>query len=124
MAGEKLRIDRWMWFARVAKTRTLAQKLIRGGRVRVNREKISNVSTAVTVGDVLTINIERAVLVYEIVALGKRRGPYSEAQLLYTDLSPKIPETVKVETEPKIPRPDKRQRRILKEMKSLGNFGE
>ena len=124
MAEAKLRVDRWMWFARVVKTRTLAQKMVRSGKVRVNREKISHTSFTVSVGDVLTINMPQTVLVYEILALGTRRGPFVEAQLLYRNLSPEKPTSSTPQAEPKAARPDKRQRRQLKAMKSMGKFGD
>ena len=54
----------------------------------MNRDKIDSASKAVRVGDVLTIALERRVLVLEILGLGTRRGPAPEAQLLYKDLTP------------------------------------
>ncbi|MBK5950939.1 RNA-binding S4 domain-containing protein [Rhodobium orientis] len=86
----RLRIDKWLWFARVVKTRTLAQKLAVSGRVRKNREKISSASATVKPGDVLTITLERQVKVLRILGLGERRGPAPEAQKLYEDLSPPV----------------------------------
>ncbi|NBN65957.1 RNA-binding S4 domain-containing protein [Pannonibacter tanglangensis] len=85
------RIDKWLWFARVTKSRTLAQKLATGGHVRVNRDKIDSASKAIRIGDVLTIALERRVLVLEVLGLGNRRGPAPEAHLLYRDLSPPPP---------------------------------
>ena len=87
-AQSKLRIDKWLWYARVLKTRTLAASCVKSGKVRVNQEKISSPSRGVSPGDVLTITLERQIKVLEIVAPGTRRGPASEAQLLYNDLSP------------------------------------
>ena len=88
MAGEgRQRIDKWLWFARLMKTRTLAQKLALSGRVRVNREKVEATSQLVKAGDVLTIAGERGVRVLKVVSPGTRRGPAPEAQLLYEDLS-------------------------------------
>ena len=54
----------------------------------MNRDKIDSASKAVRVGDVLTVALERRVLVLEILGLGTRRGPAPEAQLLYKDLTP------------------------------------
>jgi ribosome-associated heat shock protein Hsp15 len=84
----RLRIDKWLWFARLAKTRTLAQKLAASGRVRVNRERNEAVSRSVKIGDTLTIGGPTGVRVFRIVALGVRRGPPAEARGLYDDLSP------------------------------------
>lgn len=85
------RVDKWLFFARVAKSRTLAAKLARSGHVRVNREKIDDASHPVKVGDVLTVALERRVLVYRVLAPGTRRGPAQEARALYEDLSPPLP---------------------------------
>lgn len=119
----KLRIDKWLWFARVAKTRTLAKKLVTTGKVRVDSNKINSASFSVNPGHVLTITLERKILIYEILELGSRRGPYSEAQLLYNDLSPKIEPAEKQAaayekgTISSDKRPDKRQRRQLQALK-------
>lgn len=82
------RIDKWLWFARVVKTRTLAQRLAVSGRVRINREKCDSASAAVKASDVLTIALDRSVKVLKVVRPGVRRGPPADARLLYEDLSP------------------------------------
>src|SRR5947209_13531498 len=76
------RVDKWLWFARIVKSRTLAAKLVAEGRVRVNAVRIENAAKAVGPGDVLTIGLDREVKVLRILANGARRGPYSEARLL------------------------------------------
>ena len=85
---DRQRIDKWLFFARVTKTRGLAGKLATSGHVRVNGEKKLSASAAVRPGDVLTIVLPRQVLVYGVLDCGVRRGPASEARLLYEDLSP------------------------------------
>ena len=89
--GGRQRLDKWLFFARVVKSRSLAAKLIQAGRVRVNRDKTDNAAKAVRPGDVLTVTLEGRVLVLKVVAPGTRRGPYEEARLLYEDLSPPPP---------------------------------
>jgi ribosome-associated heat shock protein Hsp15 len=84
---ERQRIDKWLFFARVVKSRSLAAKLAQAGRVRVNREKINEASQLVRPGDVLTITLDRRILVYRVLAPGLRRGPAEEARLLYEDLT-------------------------------------
>ncbi len=77
MAAEKAarqRIDKWLFFARVVKSRSLAAKLAVGGKVRVNRDKIEQAAYQVKVGDVLTITLDRRILVYKVLAPGERRG--------------------------------------------------
>jgi ribosome-associated heat shock protein Hsp15 len=85
------RIDKWLWFARLTKTRTLAQKLVLSGRIRVNREKANAASLLLKVGDVLTIAGDRGVRVLKVLGPGTRRGPAPEARTLYEDLSPAAP---------------------------------
>ena len=84
----KIRVDKWLWYARVVKTRSRAQNIIKTGKVRVNSTRISSVSSNISVGDVLTIALERQIKVLKVQAPGTRRGPAPEAQLLYEDLSP------------------------------------
>ena len=88
---DRLRIDKWLWHARVVKTRTLAAKLVADGHVRVNGTRTDSPAKAVKPGDVLTIGLERTVRVYRLVGLGQRRGPASQARELYEDLSPEPP---------------------------------
>ena len=84
------RIDKWLFFARVVKSRSLAAKLVEARAVRVNRYKIDQPSHALKVGDVLTIKLGLRVLVYRVMAPGTRRGPAAEARTLYEDLSPRL----------------------------------
>ncbi|PTW59058.1 heat shock protein Hsp15 [Breoghania corrubedonensis] len=84
----RLRIDKWLWHARVTKSRSLAQKLVASGHVRLNKERVRGAAQQVRADDVLTVALERRVLILRIRALGHRRGPAAEARLLYEDLSP------------------------------------
>ena len=83
------RIDRWLFFARAVKSRSLAAKLVQAGHVRLNRDKIDQPSHAVKPGDVLTIRFERRVVVWRVLSPGTRRGPAEEARTLYEDLTPR-----------------------------------
>ena len=87
-APRKERLDKFLFFARALKSRTLAQKLIETGAVRVNSERTDRSDHRVGAGDVLTMNLHNRVVVWRIVDCGTRRGPASEAQTLYEDLSP------------------------------------
>jgi len=82
------RIDKWLFFARAVKSRSLAAKLVLGGRVRINRDKATQASDTVKPGDVLTITLDRRILIWNVVDAGSRRGPAEEARKLYEDLSP------------------------------------
>ncbi|MGO8955639.1 MAG: RNA-binding S4 domain-containing protein [Rhodomicrobium sp.] len=83
---EEQRLDKWLWCARIAKSRTLAAKLIEEGYIRVNRQRVLKASALVKCGDVLTATIHGRVRVMEIRRLSERRGPASEAQTLYLEL--------------------------------------
>ncbi|MEZ5817464.1 MAG: RNA-binding S4 domain-containing protein [Hyphomicrobiaceae bacterium] len=85
--GASQRLDKWLWFARVIRTRTLAAGLISDGRVRVNRERVLKPSQTVRPGDVITVAVGAHVRVLEVVAGGTRRGPPTEAQALFRELT-------------------------------------
>jgi ribosome-associated heat shock protein Hsp15 len=84
----KERLDRFLFFSRAVKSRTLAQKIIESGAIRVNSEKTDKSDFKVGAGDVLTMGMHNRVLIWRILDPGTRRGPAPEAQALYEDLSP------------------------------------
>ena len=84
--SDSIRADKWLWYARMARSRAVAQKLVAEGRVRINREKASTPSKLVRPGDVLTLNLPGAVRVLRVKSCGERRGPFAEARHLYEDL--------------------------------------
>jgi ribosome-associated heat shock protein Hsp15 len=86
--SEGLRIDRWLWFARLFKSRTLAAEACAAHHVRSNGAPIAKPGHPVRVGDVLTFMRGPHVCVVKVLALATRRGPYEEARHLYEDLSP------------------------------------
>ncbi|MCW2991389.1 MAG: RNA-binding protein, partial [Solirubrobacterales bacterium] len=79
-----MRIDRWLWAARLAKTRPLAAEAVKGGRVHVNGQA-AKPSKEVRVGDVVEITTGPVPRVVEVRALAERRGPAAEAALLYDE---------------------------------------
>jgi len=85
---ERQRLDKWLWFTRIAKTRTLATRLVETGKARVNRTKVTKASRMVRAGDVITLVIHERVRVLKVLACGTRRGPAAEACELYEDMSP------------------------------------
>lgn len=116
-AADKLRLDKWLWYARFFKTRSLAATIVAGGAVRINGTPTSKRSATITAGDVLTFAKDDHVRVIRVEACGTRRGPAPEAQALYTDLAP--PERTPKDKIPQNPafegkgRPTKRDRRQL-----------
>ena len=87
------RLDQWLWFARIAKSRTLAQALIDRGKVRLNKEKVDKPSQKLKPGDTLTISLGPKVRILKVLGIGQRRGPAAEAQALYEELTPRPDET-------------------------------
>jgi ribosome-associated heat shock protein Hsp15 len=84
------RLDKWLWFARIVKSRTSAAQLVSDGKVRVNRAKAAKPAQTVRPDDVLTIVIRGHIQVLKVLAPGVRRGPPAEARELYELLSPPV----------------------------------
>jgi ribosome-associated heat shock protein Hsp15 len=93
MAEGRQRVDKWLWHARVTRSRTLAQKLVTDGCIRVNRRKIADPAYLVGSGDVLTIGIGNRVIVCAVLATSERRGPFPQARLLYRVIGGEMPGT-------------------------------
>jgi ribosome-associated heat shock protein Hsp15 len=93
MTAESLRLDKWLWYARFFKSRSLATALCQSGRVRLNREPVTKAHARVRPGDVLTFPTGPHIRVIRVAALGSRRGPAAEAQGLYEDLAPPTTDT-------------------------------
>jgi ribosome-associated heat shock protein Hsp15 len=90
------RVDKYLWYARFFKSRTLAAAIVSEGRVRINGERCEKPSAAVKLGDVLTFPAGPRVRVIKVLNAGERRGPASEARTLYEDLTP-APQAVSAE---------------------------
>jgi ribosome-associated heat shock protein Hsp15 len=86
MSAEGLRLDKLLWFLRLAKTRGLAQARIAEGHLRLNGMRVVRAAQGVRVGDVLTVPLGGRVAVLELVAIPHRRGPAAEAQACYRTL--------------------------------------
>lgn len=85
---ESQRLDKWLWYARFFKSRSLATRVCSGGRIRINGKVIRKAHQGIRPGDVLTFPKGRDIRVVRVVDLGSRRGPAAEAQALYDDLEP------------------------------------
>ena len=86
MQRPTLRIDKWLWQARFFKNRALAAELAEDGHLRINGQPTRKAGHGVGIGDVLTFPLGARIRVIRVVALGYRRGPATEAELLYHDL--------------------------------------
>ena len=121
------RLDKWLWFARVAKTRTLASSFVTAGKVRVNRIKVEKPSASVKVGDVITIAAHSRVRVLRVLAAGERRGPAPEAALLFEDLTPRPQPNALNVGQPQVHhggRPAKKDRRDFEAARGRHRFAE
>jgi ribosome-associated heat shock protein Hsp15 len=89
-AGEAatLRLDKWLWFARLTKSRSLAARLCEAGAVAIAGRAMLKPHHPVRIGDVVTVPQGRLIHTVRIVALGSRRGPASEARTLYVETLP------------------------------------
>lgn len=86
--GAGLRVDKFLWFARLARSRSQAQSLCESRRLRIDGRVVERASALVRAGAVLSWLKDDDVVVVRVEGLPDRRGPYAEARLCYTDLSP------------------------------------
>lgn len=87
MSDDRLRIDKWLWYARFLKTRSLAAALVEAGEVSVNEVVVTKTSQALKPGDVVTLHLGKRWRRVRVLALGERRGPAPEAQALYEEMA-------------------------------------
>ena len=85
--AESIRLDKYLWFARIVKTRSLAQQLAEQGRLRLRGRVAGSAHAPVRVGDVLSFAVHGRVRVLKVEALPTRRGPAAEARLCYSELA-------------------------------------
>lgn len=84
-SGTRQRLDKWLWFARIVKTREAAAALVESGHVRINGNKVLKPGHAVKLTDVLTIVLNTRVRVLHVEDLAERRGPAEAARKLYQE---------------------------------------
>lgn len=84
--ADSLRLDKFLWFARIVKTRALAQQLAEEGRLRIGGRVVDRAHAPVRVGDVLSFALRGRVRVLKVEALPTRRGPAPEARTLYSEV--------------------------------------
>jgi ribosome-associated heat shock protein Hsp15 len=120
---DRQRIDKWLWHARVVRTRTAAAGLVDGGLVRINATRTDAASRAVRAGDVVTVALDR-IRVLRVTGFSERRGSATEAASLFEDLSPVMPAASSDQGEQdagSTRRPSKQERRALLRLKRPGN---
>lgn len=125
MTGDpnRLRLDKWLWFARFFKTRSLAAKQVASGAVRVNGVRVVKPAHSLRTGYTLTFPQGDNIRVVRVLALGTRRGSAPEAAELYEDLNP-IQPAQKSEEDPAAvqPRYDRGGRPTKKDRRTLERY--
>jgi len=81
-----MRIDRFLFFIRLLKSRTLAQHVIEEGHVRIDGKRVAKPSEEVRSGSIIALPLCGRVRVLRVLALPARRGPASEASACYEEL--------------------------------------
>ena len=85
------RIDKWLWHARMVRTRKDAASLVESGHTRLNGQRVTAPGHALRIGDVVTLALDRSVRVVEVAGFCERRGGPAEAIATYQDLSVRGP---------------------------------
>jgi ribosome-associated heat shock protein Hsp15 len=115
------RLDKWLWYARFYKTRTLASAAIAGGRVHLNAERVKP-AHRIRIGDRLSLSLQGIVAEFEVLGLPQRRGPAAEAQSHYLETPASAARRADLREQHRLAqlsrprpevRPDKRDRRRL-----------
>ncbi|HEX8445072.1 MAG TPA: RNA-binding S4 domain-containing protein [Sphingomonas sp.] len=88
MADTGLRLDKFLWYVRIAKTRSLAADLAAHGHIRIDGRPVARAHAPVRIGNVLSFPLHGRVRILRVAAIPDRRGPAPEAQACYVDLSP------------------------------------
>ena len=81
-----MRVDRFLFFIRLAKSRTLAQAIIDEGYVRIDGRRVEKSSEEVRVGSVVALPLRGQVRILKVLSLPNRRGPAAEARVCYEEL--------------------------------------
>ena len=115
---DRQRIDKWLWHARVVRTRSAAAALAASGHVRINGQRIDAPSRAVRPGDVVTVALDRTVRVLKVLGFAERRGSADDARVLCEDLEPPAARAASASRRPALReagagRPTKRERREI-----------
>jgi len=117
VSDDRQRIDKWLWHARIVRTRTAAAALAAAGHVRINGARVEAPAKPVRAGDVVTIALDARVRVLKVTGFAPRRGDAAAGQALYEDLTPPSSgadrPTPVARREPGSGRPTKQERRAI-----------
>jgi ribosome-associated heat shock protein Hsp15 len=121
LSDDRQRIDKWLWHARIVRTRGAAAALAASGHVRLNGARIDAPAKAVKAGDVVTVALDARVRVLKVTGFAERRGAAEAGRALYEDLAPAAAEASRQESSPSpvarrdpgTGRPTKQERRAM-----------
>jgi ribosome-associated heat shock protein Hsp15 len=123
-SGSRQRIDKWLFFTRMVKSRSLAQSHVQSGHVRINGKRAIQPSQTVKAGDRVELQLDRRDVVLLVKLPGERRGPFEEAQHLYENITPPEDETKRLTAYEQAirgagaGRPTKKERRAIDRLQS------
>ncbi len=123
VSDERQRLDKWLWHARIVRTRSAAAALATAGHVRVNGARAAAPAKPVRAGDVVTVALDARVRVLKVIGFAGRRGAAAAGKALYEDLAASEPAAASephpaeprpaAAREPGAGRPTKRERRAM-----------
>ncbi len=118
---ERIRIDKWLWAARVFRHRSISTRACTSGRVQLNGLSVKP-SKMVRVGDRIEANTEGGLRILVVLAIADKRGPASVAKELYEDHSPEPEKSLvaRILRDPGLGRPTKRERRRVDHVQGKG----
>ena len=132
VSDDRQRIDKWLWHARIVRTRSAAAALAASGHVRLNGARVTAASKPVKPGDVVTIALDARVRVLKVTGFAPRRGAAEQGRALYEDLAPAEPAAQAsaarpegapaAHRDPGSGRPTKRERRAMQQFTGEGEF--
>ena len=113
-----LRLDTYLYYIRIFKSRSIATKFVLTNRLRISGQVTQKPHRMISIGDVLTMTINDKIKILKVLDIPNRRGPYSESQNFYEDITPivniqkKVDENSNIKFVDRVGRPTKRERRL------------
>ena len=113
-----LRLDIYLYYIRIFKSRSIATKFVSTNRLRISGKVTQKPHKMISIGDVLTMTINDNVKIFKVLDIPNRRGPYSESLNFYEDITPienihrEVDENSNIKFMDRVGRPTKRERRL------------
>ena len=114
-----LRLDTYLYYIRIFKSRSIATKFVLTNRLRISGQVTQKPHRMISIGDVLTMTINDNIKILKVLDIPNRRGPYSESLNFYEDITPienlqrKVDENNNIKFMDRVGRPTKRERRLI-----------